>query len=456
MKHDKLMQRRSFLQMLAASLPQSSVGLGGLAAMGSLSAQTATDSKFIVCLNMQGGNDQSNTIIPTSAAEYAAYRNARPSICLDSAATLPISPTGFAGPSLGLHPSLSYVAQLFNEGKAAVMSNVGNLVVPVSLTQWNKGKPTVPVPVQIFSHNDQEAQWQTTSPLTPGATGWMGRIADLLNSTYSSATAKVPMNLSVGPSTLMLTGKNTTAYKFTPQGSPRFVGLDGIGGSAAAAAALRQMYNIQRTNLLESQLGALHKRSIDTESYVTAAWAKAPLTNNFPNTSLAQQLYGVARMMLAAPTLGHRRQVFYVTLGGYDFHDDLPTRQAERLAVVNAAVQAFCTFLQANGLWSQTVLFTASEFGRALQSNGKGSDHGWGSHHFVLGGPVRGKQVYGRWPTVALNAAEDAGQGRLLPTTSIDQYAATLATWFGVSSTDLPYVVPNIGNFASSNLGFLA
>lgn len=456
MNKDHCMQRRTFLEMLAASIPSSTMGLGSLAAMGSLSAQTASDTKFMICLHMQGGNDQSNLIIPTSTAEYADYRNARPSIALTSTSTRSISPDGFSGPALGLHPNLSYVAQLFNEGKAAILANVGNLVVPVSRTQWNGGKPTVPVPVQIFSHNDQEAQWQTASPQVQGSSGWLGRTADLLQSTYTSSSSKVPMNLSIGANNIMLTGEQTVAYKLTPTGSPRFKGLDGIGGSATAAAALRQMYQSGRLNLLENQASNLHRRAIETEAFVTSALAASPLANTFPSSGLAQQLYGVARMMLASGTLGHRRQVFFVQLSGFDFHDDLPTRQAEKMAELNSALQAFCGFLQTNNLWSKSVLFTTSEFGRALQSNGKGADHGWGSHHFVIGGAVRGKRVYGQWPRVALGGAEDAGQGRLLPTTSLAQYAATLANWFGVSNSDMPTVIPQIGNFSSQNLGFLS
>lgn len=456
MSHDHHLQRRTFLQMLAAgSVPQASVGLASLAAMGSLSAQTAQDSKFLICLFFQGGNDNANTIIPISSAEYADYRTARPAICLNANEPLPISPDGFSGPSLGLHPQLPYIAQMFNQGKAAILANTGNLVVPVSKAQWSSGKPSVPVPLQLFSHSDQETQWQTLSPSTQGRTGWLGRSADLLTSTFSDANAKVSMCLSMGPNNIMLNGNKAFAYKMAPTGASRMFGLDGLARSATASAALKQIYQGARNNALESHLSTVYRRSIDAEVAVTSALAQAPLTNDFPTTSLGQQFYGVLRMMMASRSLGHRRQVYYVYASGFDTHAGLQNLQAARLAEVNAAVQAFCTAVQAKGLWNQTTLFTGSDFGRALQSNGKGSDHGWGSHHFVLGGAVRGKRIYGQWPRVAVGGAEDAGQGRLIPTTSVDQYAATLASWFGVSATDMPYVAPNIGNFASSNLGFL-
>jgi uncharacterized protein (DUF1501 family) len=455
MSHLHLVQRRSFLQMLAAGLPQTSVGLSSLAAMGSLSAQTAQDSKFLICLYLQGGNDNANTVIPISAPEYADYKAARPSICLNATDPIPITPDLFNGPSLGLHPKLSYVAQLFNEGKAAIVANVGNLVVPTTKAQWNAGLPSVPVPMQLFSHSDQEAQWQTASPRAQGRTGWLGRTADLLTSTYTDANAKVSMCLSLGPNNIMLNGSKAFAYKMTPTGAARMFGLDGLGQSATASAALKQLYQNTRTHPMENHLSAIYRRSIDAESAVTSALALAPLANNFPNTPIGQQLYGVARMMMASKTLGHRRQVYFVYASGYDFHGGLQFQQAARLEELNAAIQAFCTVIQAKGLWNQSTLFTASDFGRALQTNGRGSDHGWGSHHFVMGGAVRGKRVYGQWPRVALQTPEDAGQGRLIPTTAIDQYASTLANWFGVSSTDMPYVLPNIGNFASSNLGFM-
>lgn len=455
MSHHHTMQRRSFLQMLAAGLPQTSVGLSSLAAMGGLSAQTAQDSKFLICLYLQGGNDNANTIVPISTAEYADYQAARPSICLSATEPLAISPDLFSGPSLGLHPKLSYIAQLFNQGKAAVVANVGNLVVPVSKTQWNGGAPTVPVPMQLFSHSDQEAQWQTCSPREQSRTGWLGRTSDILSSTYTDANAKVSMSLSLGPNNVMLNGNKTVAYKLTSVGAARLFGQDGLGGSATASAALRQIYQPARGNLMESHLSTVYKRSIEAESVVTAALAQVTLANNFPTTSIGQQLYGVMRMMMASRALGHRRQVYFVEARGFDAHANLIEAQSLKLEELNAAVQSFCTALQANNLWSQSVLFTASDFGRALQTNGKGSDHGWGSHHFVIGGPVKGKRIYGQWPRVALLTPEDAGQGRLIPTTAIDQYAATMATWFGVSGTDLSYVLPNLGNFAASNLGFL-
>lgn len=454
--HSTDRDRRTLLQLLACTMPQTSIGLGALAAMGNVAAQTATDAKFLICLYMRGGNDQSNLLIPTSTAEYAAYRNGRPSICLERTAPIALQPDGFAGPTLGLHPSLPFLAQLFNQGQAAFLANVGNLVVPTSQAQWNKGAPSVPVPVQLFSHSDQESQWYTGSPSTPSKTGWLGRTADLLMDTYNPNNP-VSMCLALGRATFMLAGQRAIPYKLSPFGSTKIYPYsNGIQYSGVAGATLRSLYQQpSRTNLMERTASTIVNRSASAEALVTSALNGVSMSTTFPTTPLGQQLFGVARMMAASATLNQKRQVFFVDIDGFDFHDDLVARQANRLSEINNAIQAFYNFLQTSGLWSKAVVFSASDFGRALQSNGKGADHGWGSHHFAFGGPVKGKRVYGQWPTVALLGKEDAGQGRLIPTTSLDQYAGTLATWFGVSDTDLPKVMPNIGNFSARNLGFL-
>lgn len=452
MAHDP--KRRHLLKLLGA-LPQVPAGLASLAAMHEVAAQGASDSKFLVCLFMRGGNDQSNMVVPTSTAEYGLYRDARPSISLAAPSLVGIQPANFSGPTLGLHPSLSFVAQLFNQGRAALVANVGNLVVPVSQTQWNKGSPIVPVPNQLFSHVDQEMQWQSASPRKQIAQGWLGRVGDVLGSTYNAGNP-LSMCLNLGRSNLMLTGGRTLPYKVTPGGSPRLYALDGISYSGVAIQSLKAIQQQARQNVLEQQTSAMFKRSVELQGVVAAALAGVSINTAFPTTLLGDQLRGVARMMSASRSLNHRRQVFFVDIEGFDFHESLLTRQADRLKEVNDALQAFYNYLQESGLWSQTVLFTASDFGRALQSNGKGADHGWGSHHLVMGGPVRGRTVYGQWPATGLRTPEDAGQGRLIPTTSIEQYAATLGNWFGVSNADLNYVLPNIDNFASRNLGFLA
>lgn len=450
------LDRRQLLKLLLTAAPQTSVGFASLAAMGNLAAQTSTDTRFLVCLYMRGGNDQSNLIVPTSTAEYNAYKSARSAISLATSETIGLSPDGFAGPTLGMHPSMKVVSRLFNAGNAALIANVGNLVGPLSKSQWNNGSPTAAIPTQLFSHNDQENQWSTASPLVPGKTGWLGRVADLITDTYNTASP-VSMNICLGRQNFVLGGARVAPYQAVPTGGVALLrtnDFNGLQGSATATAALKGMYNTTRTNLLEKQVSTVFNRSMAAYDRL-ATTVQTGTGAGYPSTSLGQQLSGVARIMSAASALGQRRMVFYVDVEGFDFHANILQDQAKRLTEVDNALTVFETFLKTTGHWDRTVVFSASDFGRALQTNGKGSDHGWGSHHFAFGGPVKGKKIYGQFPTVALGGPEDAGQGRLIPTTSFDQYAATLAKWFGVSPTDMSTVVPNIGNFSNTNLGFL-
>jgi uncharacterized protein (DUF1501 family) len=272
----------------------------------------------------------------------------------------------------------------------------------------------------------------------------------------SRNSSRVSLAMSISGNTIMLTGNRTIQYQISTQGAIRVAALNDLYGSQAGAAAVRSLMTQGRSHLFENQLATISSRAINAESQVSSALAAgATIPVEFPQTSIGQQLQMVARLIGARQGLGQTRQVFYVSQGGYDFHDNLLTDQSARLTELAQALAAFQQAVNALGVANSVTTFTASEFGRALQHNGRGSDHGWGSHHFVMGGAVKGNRVYGRFPTVALNGPEDMGQGRLIPTTSVDEYAATLARWFGVSDSDLPIVIPNIGRFASRNLGFL-
>ena len=229
----------------------------------------------------------------------------------------------------------------------------------------------------------------------------------------------------------------------------------GLYGSAAGGTAARRLMSDTRQTLLENELVKVSSRSINTESLVSNALASTPALTAFPDTSIGKQLAMVARMIAARGALAQQRQIFFVQQGGYDFHDNLQNDQAARLKELGDALAAFYQATVSLGVQDNVTTFTASDFGRALQSNGRGSDHGWGGHHFIMGGSVQGNRVYGSFPQTALGADQDAGQGRLIPTTSVDEYAATLATWLGVSNSNLPDVLPNLGRFAAPNLGFM-
>ncbi len=425
-----------------------------LLAAGAASAQSAGDHKALVCVFLTGGNDQSNTVVPTSGTGYNSYQQARPSLALAASSLLNVSPTGYSGQPIGLHPSLSALHTLFNQQRVALVANVGTLAVPTTRAQWNAGRPSVATPQQLFSHSDQQTAWQTGIPDRPSQTGWQGRMGDLLASAYNPGSG-VSIAMSVGGNNIMQSGNSTIQYQLTTDGAVRVSALGSLYGSSVGAAAVRTLMTESRSQLLEGELNKISSRAISTESLVSGALSGVNLTTTFPQTGLGRQLQMVARMIAARNGLGQRRQLFFVQLGGFDFHDNLLTDQSNKLREVGDAMAAFYQATVALGVANQVTAFTASDFGRGLQHNGRGSDHGWGGHHFVMGGAVQGNRVYGQFPTVALNGPEDAGQGRLIPTTSVDEYIATLARWFGVSVSNLPLVLPNIGRFASRDLGFL-
>jgi uncharacterized protein (DUF1501 family) len=426
-----------------------------LLAAGAASAQTAGDHKALVCIFLNGGNDQSNTVVPISGAGYTSYQQARPSLALPAASLLAISPTGYSGNPLGLHPSLSALQPLFAQQRVALMANVGTMAAPITRAQWNSGRPTVAVPLQLFSHSDQQGAWQTGIPDRVSPTGWQGRMGDLLASTYNPGSL-VSIAMSIAGNNLMLAGNSTVQYQLTTNGAVRVAALNGFYGTGASGgAAVRRLMTENRTRLLENEVNTISRRAIDTEVVVTNALSSSSMGTTFPQTGLGRQLQMVARMIAARGPLGQRRQIFFVQVGGYDFHDNLLTDHSARLRELGDAMAAFYQATVGMGVANQVTTFTASDFGRALQHNGRGSDHGWGAHHFVMGGAVQGNRVYGQFPTVALNGPEDAGQGRLIPSTSVDEYTATLSRWLGVSLSNLPLVLPNIGRFPSRDLGFL-
>jgi uncharacterized protein (DUF1501 family) len=277
-------------------------------------------------------------------------------------------------------------------------------------------------------------------------------MGDLLASAYN-ANSQVSMAMSIAGNNLMQAGNSTIQYQLTTGGAVRVHGP--IPFSDQGAIAKRQLMTESRAHLLEGELNRISARAISSEVAVSSALSGVSVPTAFPNTGIGRQLQMVARMIAARIALGQRRQMFFVQQGGYDFHDNLLTDQGNRLRELGDAMAAFYQATAALGVANQVTAFTASDFGRALQHNGRGSDHGWGGHHFVMGGAVQGNRVYGQFPTVALNGPEDAGRGSLIPTTSVDEYTATLARWFGVSLANLPLVLPNIGRFASRDLGFM-
>jgi len=476
------LRRASQLAMMGAALPMAL----NLAAMGEAAAFNATDYKALVCVFLAGGNDYANTVVTCDDPSYNAYSairgggagQAAGGIALakaDLAATLlsPLTPLA-DGRQYALNPAMSGLAGLFNVGQAAVQLNVGPLVVPLTRAQYSgTDRKTYPLPPKLFSHNDQQSIWQSSSP--EGAkVGWGGRMGDL--ALPSNGGQSVFTCISVTGNAVFLSGDSAFSYRMGTGGAVKVNSLaSSVYGSVAVNQAMLQLVQQERSHALENEYNRVMKRSLGAQGTITAALAPFPADsapfNTFPSANgLADQLRMVARLIAARGSLGIKRQVFFVSLGGFDLHDSLVAKQAVQLGLVSTAMTAFYNATAALGVASQVTAFTASEFGRTLSSNGGGSDHGWGSHHLMVGGAVKGKAFYGTPPPVSVgntSAAQDqwhVGQGRLLPSTSVDQYAATLARWFGVADAELAAILPNLKNFGAAanradypaNLGFMA
>jgi uncharacterized protein (DUF1501 family) len=450
-----------------------------LAAMGEAAAFDATDYKALVCVFFYGGNDYANTVVTYDDPSYNLYSTIRGGgagqtaggIALAKAALTPtlLNPTTVlpGGRQYALHPSMTALAGLFNAGKAAVQLNVGPLVVPLTKTQYSSvDRTTYPLPLKLFSHNDQQSIWQSSSP--EGSTiGWGGNLGDLALSGNTTSTFTC---ISVTGNAVYLSGDQALSYQVSTGGAVAINGVkSNVYGSSAVRTAMTSLIQQPRSHILESEYNKVTARAIGAEVQITTGLSGVTLATAFPAGSLGDQLKMVARLIGARTSLGAKRQVFMVSIGGFDLHDNLITQHPALLASVSDAMTAFYNATVELGVASKVTAFTASDFGRTLQSNGDGSDHGWGSHHFVVGGAVKGKAFYGTAPAVSLGsttAPEDqghVGQGRLLPTTSVDQYAATLAKWFGVADAELSGILPNLRHFGAvagrpdypANMGFM-
>lgn len=481
MSHSPL-SRREFLRL--SGLLSSAGALGAaspfalsLANIGTAAAQGAvSDYKALVCLFLYGANDQANTVLATDTDSWTQYQTVRTtseagSIALPAigmtGGVIPITPsTTQSGRSFALHPNMSQVKTLFDAGRAAIIANVGPLIVPTTLAQYKAG--SVPLPPKLFSHNDQQSLWQAYAP--EGASyGWGGRMGDMLAANNSNALFTA---ISASGNAVFLSGRSVIQYQVGTTGAVAIAGLSGsLFGSNTAGSSFRSIITGDTSNYIQKEHAAITKRSIEAQSLLGPAMAPAgsngvanpsqytnPNTGVLTNNTLATQLQTVARIIAGRNTLGAKRQVFFVSLGGFDTHDVQRSGHANLLARVAHAVDYFDTVmgnLMGSDMRNQVTLFTASDFGRTFTSNGDGTDHGWGSHHFIIGGAVKGGNIYGNFPVTGLKHTQDVGSGSLLPQYSVDQYGATLASWFGLSTTQISDVFPNINNFTERNLGFI-
>ncbi len=444
--------RRQFLGQASCAAVGSSALFSTLLTLrlaNSLSAQTAPasgDYKALVCLFLAGGNDSWNMLLPTTTGEYAAYAKARGNLAVAPDLALNLTPNNLGGRTLGLHPSMPELRDLFNAGKLGFVSNVGSLIRPLTLAEYRAGTA---LPVSLYSHADQVKQWQTCIPDARTAIGWGGRAADILSSLNDPSL--VSMNISLSGQNIFLTGQNAFTYSIGASGATALTGYNATAINSLTAQrskAVDGMLGQQYRSLFEQTYANTTRESIDAYQEFSSALSGITLSTVIPTgNSVASNLAMVAKTIAARAKLGVRRQVFFVMLGGFDLHDNLLTNHPGLLSTVSKGVSTFWSALNEIGMQDQVTLFSASDFGRTLTSNGDGSDHAWGANHFVLGGAVAGGQVFGDkaagyYPDLQNSAAIDTGQGRLIPGVAVDEYARDLLGWFGVSNANLDYVLP--------------
>jgi uncharacterized protein (DUF1501 family) len=466
--------RRDFLRHGACALLSAGAFASSLKRFGMINAYAqsgVTDYKALVCVFLNGGNDGNNTVIPyddyNAAGGYNSVRGAS-QLAISQASLHQISPISTGGRKFGLHPGMVDMKTLFDQQKLAILCNVGTLSEPLTkaVYQTNPNKR----PYQLFSHSDQVTQQQTSVSNSPGDSGWAGRTSDAM--TGVNGSAPLPMVVSLAGTSLFTTGLTTRPLAISPAPTllSQVLVLNGYSfppSTDARSRAFDQIRALDREHDLIKASSDVTNQALVT-SLALSNSASFEVTTTFPNTTLGNQLKQVARLIKAnqaQAALGLKRQIFFCSLGGFDHHSGQINGQSALLTQVSQALKAFYDETIAQGIASQVTAFTLSDFGRTFYPAGSGagavgSDHAWGNHALILGGAVRGGDFYGTYPTLALGGPDDTDsgsspRGRWIPTTSVDQYGATLARWFGLTDSQISTVFPFVNRFATSNLGFL-
>ncbi|AWW75427.1 Tat pathway signal protein [Erythrobacter sp. KY5] len=458
------LSRRAFLERsaslaIAGTASSFALGLTGISEAAALA--TNGDYKALVCIFLYGGNDHANTLIPFDANNYGKYASIRQGVAL---AREQLSGTLLRQPdeqiltndvNFALSPSMPRMHRLFGENKLGVLLNVGPLEAPITRAQFESGNTrSFPRPAKLFSHNDQQSTWQS-SGVEGTPTGWGGRLGDLAQSANSNAMFTA---INVTGNAVFLTGRSTIPFKISKRGPVEFVPVKSgtLFRSTAVSDALQSVMRTHHQHILEQDYAATVSRALANTPFVSEVLSgSSSVPGAIAGNSLSEQLETVAKLIEARDALGVTRQVFMVSLGGFDHHSNLIGPHEELLSQLDSAVDQFYRTTERLGVSDQVTTFTASDFGRTLTPNGNGSDHGWGGHHFIIGGAVKGGQFYGTAPSVSTRTDDQVGRGRLLPSTSVDEYSATLARWFGVADSELSSIAPNIGRFGQPNLGFM-
>lgn len=431
-----------------------------------------TDHRTLVCIFLNGGMDSFNWLVPRDSARHATYSTTRGNLALSTSEILSLNQDGGDGQLYGIHPSCTGLADMFNgtgsfagKRRLSMLANVGTLIQPVTKAQYLA--ESIPLPRALYSHSDQIDQWQTSVP--QGMTqlsGWAGRTADLLHATANANS--IAMNISLSGNSLWQVGNNTTQFVVTDRGALTFTGSeisDPLHPMRLKNSAHRSILQQNYANLMQQSYGQLTKSSIELQEFFLQQYNSfddSAVASLFPGTNyIAQQFRAAVKMIALRPALGLHRQTLFIAFGGWDHHGELLETQAGMLNTLNTSLTAFQGALEQLGLQDSVITFSASDFGRTLRSNGRGTDHAWGGNALVMGGPVQGGRVCGTFPDLTLESSDDTGYGgRMIPTTSVDQFFAEMLRWFGVPASGMSTVLPNIGNFYDVNstslpLGFL-
>ncbi len=442
--------RRQFLK--AGSAAAAFAGTPGLTfAQGVSTAAPFSDYRALVCVFLFGGNDSFNMLVPRSAAEYDVYAQSRQNLAIDRDLLLPITAASAGGVDYGLHFSMGGIKTLFDAGRAAFVSNVGPLIEPTTKDQYFNR--SVALPPQLFSHNDQQDQWFSLKGDAVSKTGWAGRIADLIRSSVTNQ--RMATNASLFGNSLFQSAEETIAYVMGPRGPIPFEAFGDTTPFLEQRQAFERILAANYGSIYERAFAEIQQRAVEAADLVSSTIAPPPgFSTEFPASQLGDQLRTVARLIERREQLDMQRQIFFVAAGGFDSHDDQVLSQPALLGGISEAISAFYAATVEIGVADSVTTFTQSDFGRTLTSNGDGSDHAWGGVQLVVGDSVLG-DMYGSYPLLEIGGADDVGGGRMIPTTSADQYAATLAKWFGIDDLDLGAVAPNLDNFVERDLGFM-
>ena len=455
MPHLHDISRRRFLQKTSLLATATGLGsLGRITAHAQVAPSSPSDYKALVCIFLLGGNDGHNMMVPLAGPELAAYRAARGSLALPDGNTQVLAVNARNGTPYGLNGGLAAIHPLWAQGKLAAVANVGMLVRPTTRAQYLGA--TVGLPTNLFSHSDQVLSMQAGDPNGSGGSGWAGRIADATRAL--NATSTFPPTISVAGSALFCSGNVVQSTSLIPGFDLSADGLTAWPASAAAAKAkaLQEIVTFNSGLSLVQAANDVRADGLELNGMLTGL-GSGNVATVFPGTNIGQQLKQVAQIIRLRAATGMSRQVFFCALGGFDTHSSQSWAHMDLLRQIADGMATFYNATTEMGIADQVTTFTASEFGRTLQPSGSGTDHGWGNHQLVMGGAVRGGDLYGTFPSLALSGPDDTGsRGVLIPTTSLDQFGGTFARWFGVTPEAMPSVFPNLSNFATPDLGFVA